>query len=1690
MSSKYILFFLLVFASVGCKQEVVSPDELRQQVDLKSDGLQFLFSTQNPSSSDIANLRLLGMESQSSISIYYDANCASEIISQTASSSIVDIALSFTIEGDYPIYYVYTDNKLKSGNCKYSNLTYTYDSTAPAALTFSFDTVGGTTLTDNELSALVDIAGIEEGSKIKVFLDNDCNLKVSDFSTNNSDVTKEIKVYLDQNTLTIGRHDGSSFDYGDNFSLYYDNSCTNIIENKFSTGNDFTINTVSSLSEALSFYFKFTDETNQTSCLSIADFYGYNNEDQNLIVSFSSSAPSVSEVDEGDFNFYYTIQDSAGNGALNCIDTGLTYTLDSTAPELPTTLSFDSSLNIDPDKQLIATNIEADDNLKIFSDNSCTTQIDESDSEGSSLSFEISSGVTNDILNYYFIYQKDEEISDCLRVGNYTFLNTSNTTLPVFDIKGQPFVLKATNIDQSYGEIEIYTNNACTILYSEDSTTNGKIDFNFDSAQEIISSFYFIYKKFGYESNCEKISNFILNNSTGNNEPLFRYVDYVEDNTDSIAINFSTTSTDADDTITFYSDSTCSSLLIAYSDINNTTPPSIDNFSEGITNIYYKLEDASENYTTDSEGNDCISANMQYELDEGVPTDHKMNMIAPTFLLTQDQNVALTNIELSQGTFTFFHTIVGETLNIYGGKDCQGSAIATTSITSTTTDVVLNYNELVDNYISYETTSVCENFNFRPLKKDGIENTVTFSFSGLEVDTSLEIFSDNACSSSLHTSTVMEENPTIDVKLNSGGNYTFSSRLTDSSGNEGNCISSDSDGNSMSYNYRKVLDIAVGQYHTCALVENENQEGKLYCWGRNNNEQLGEDSAELESISYPYKSSTLDAEDIASISAYNDTNCFLDNSTDTKCFGDNSQYQFGDNTNTSNYIPQAPSPASPSFSNYSDIQNGKNHTCAITNTNDMDCWGYDNFGGTARGTVNTTYPIPQDAPALASNVNSISLGSFHSCLINSTQDVACWGLGASGQLGDGTNQNLLTVPAVLTVYEPGSTTPAKFSKVELGADFTCALTDKGIIMCWGSSSFNQLGGARDENDQNVILSSSNTPVKINSDLEFIDLSAADDQACALDKDNFLYCWGNGYDEIQKISEITKYSMIEVGINHTCALTTEGKMHCWGLNNFGQLGNSNTIGSLSPVEVDFDIDRTQVVLEDSNSDQITSIDLKKDVNQTQNTVMYYDNTTQSYKTMGGDDEVTFDVTLTNTSPSDAEISGITLSKNLEGSDLEDYTDYFDITNNCNGTLSASSACSETITFTPTIPRPEGMTVILNVTYSDNDRSYIHRIPVTGYSERSLSHIAVFDANGTDLDEPLVFNSDGLGNADSVNATLIQMRHSTKLSDNQTSITITNPYTYKVFIRGAEFVGADASRFNITGSTFPGTSGTCSAIDETLDPYESCTIDIEDNNSGSEPNAYLQMTYAKYTDQTPNEDENIYSNSFKIKNTGGEAYNINSIAITGSDGDQFRFTGGFYPGINGSCADSIAAGSECDIEIEFAPTEDSGGLTDAKIKIGLSDSTQSSFLEVMLEGDSNIYVPFITSDDDLGQSITGQLYELNTYATRLNSGSISRYITIYNNENTGLSYPRAINMQYSLTGTDSSQFSIKKASDDNTNATCSTTLAPEQSCTIEIIYEPSATSLTGHEATLEINMENENHSEPVNTFTQDLKAYSEL
>ena len=302
---------------------------------------------------------------------------------------------------------------------------------------------------------------------------------------------------------------------------------------------------------------------------------------------------------------------------------------------------------------------------------------------------------------------------------------------------------------------------------------------------------------------------------------------------------------------------------------------------------------------------------------------------------------------------------------------------------------------------------------------------------------------------------------------------------------------------------------------------------------------------------------------VTTISAGGGYTCAVTSAGAAQCWGLNNVGELG-NGNTINQ--NTPGVVSGLTSGVVAVSAGPDYSCAVTNTGDAQCWGYNGTGALGNGTssgVPTTTPVA--VSGLSSGVVAVSAGLDYTCAVTSAGAALCWGADSTGQLGDGNNR----------YTRPGTDTPVAVIgltsgvvAISAGAYHTCALTSAGGVWCWGANDLGQLGIG-------VLSSYSTTPVAVSGlSSGVVAISAGDGHTCAVTSAGGVWCWGSNsagqlgtgtptyqslYYSTTPVAVIGLTSgvvAISAGEGHTCAVTSVGAEWCWGSNVYGQLGNGS------------------------------------------------------------------------------------------------------------------------------------------------------------------------------------------------------------------------------------------------------------------------------------------------------------------------------------------------------------------------------------------------------------------------------------------------------------------------------------------------------------------------------------------------------
>jgi len=293
--------------------------------------------------------------------------------------------------------------------------------------------------------------------------------------------------------------------------------------------------------------------------------------------------------------------------------------------------------------------------------------------------------------------------------------------------------------------------------------------------------------------------------------------------------------------------------------------------------------------------------------------------------------------------------------------------------------------------------------------------------------------------------------------------------------------------------------------------------------------------------------------------------CALISDGTVRCWGKNNYGQLGDGTNENREIPVQVK----GLEGIQMLATGWGHTCAISHDGAVWCWGYNQNGELGNGTtIHSSLPVL--VKGLSGPVKALSVGDDHSCIITETGDVQCWGYNRSGQLGDGTTLNRNSAVNVVGV--------SRASKLAAGWEHTCAIIYGSSVTCWGSNEYGQLGKATEE--ENMPLRIILDELGHEAGRYVGAIAASGGHTCALLFDGDVWCWGNNRygqlgdgttenrDTPVQILQLGGMRSLTAGGNHTCAIDENGQMLCWGWNHYGQLGVEDRSQQTVPVAVDW------------------------------------------------------------------------------------------------------------------------------------------------------------------------------------------------------------------------------------------------------------------------------------------------------------------------------------------------------------------------------------------------------------------------------------------------------------------------------------------------------------------------------------------
>ncbi|MBI3494483.1 hypothetical protein HY004_00675 [Candidatus Saccharibacteria bacterium] len=285
---------------------------------------------------------------------------------------------------------------------------------------------------------------------------------------------------------------------------------------------------------------------------------------------------------------------------------------------------------------------------------------------------------------------------------------------------------------------------------------------------------------------------------------------------------------------------------------------------------------------------------------------------------------------------------------------------------------------------------------------------------------------------------------------------------------------------------KHIVDIAVGSNFTCVIASTVSStlgKGRIYCWGRANEGQLGNGTTATSYFATPQAQASSDITtydaNVTRITAGGSHACALANALGavyTLCWGRGTEGQLGRGSTTSSSIPVLMSPQVPGTP--TSISAGKNHTC-LAAFGRAYCWGANTsngvLGNNSTAQANSYVAVNTAGVLNGKDVSSVSASAEeYTCAVANSQ-AYCWGADWAGTLGNDTTAATSLVP--VAVNTAGVLSSKSITSIGIGWFHACAIGGNGQVYCWGRESQGQLGNSLDWASYGNTDHSQFTPIK-------------------------------------------------------------------------------------------------------------------------------------------------------------------------------------------------------------------------------------------------------------------------------------------------------------------------------------------------------------------------------------------------------------------------------------------------------------------------------------------------------------------------------------------------------------------------------------------------------------------------------------
>lgn len=339
-------------------------------------------------------------------------------------------------------------------------------------------------------------------------------------------------------------------------------------------------------------------------------------------------------------------------------------------------------------------------------------------------------------------------------------------------------------------------------------------------------------------------------------------------------------------------------------------------------------------------------------------------------------------------------------------------------------------------------------------------------------------------------------------------------------------------------------DISSSSTHVCRL-----DRGAMFCWGANGSGQLGDETRNASNVPLQVGQRT----DWAQVEPGDGFTCGRSVDGEVWCWGENAAGQLGQG-DVVDRLEATQVPGGP----WSFLSAGQSHVCALDEAAALWCWGRNFEGQLGQDDAANSDDIPspvQVTPGM--RYRDVSGGDGHTCALDESGGLWCWGRNTQAQLGIGAG-------APIQTRVPQRVGAASYADVEATQHHTCALRDDGALVCWGEDTHGEIG-------QGLAVGTGMQfpdPVQVGTRTDWVALDVHWFSTCVIASDGAAHCAGRGIEgQLGRGSTMPSgdlvpamhggaFSRVALGRFHVCAQQADDAAFCWGANSDGQLGTGD------------------------------------------------------------------------------------------------------------------------------------------------------------------------------------------------------------------------------------------------------------------------------------------------------------------------------------------------------------------------------------------------------------------------------------------------------------------------------------------------------------------------------------------------------